>query len=57
MWTATEEDWQNARGGVDCPAAREAQARMAENAAKRRAKAAKVRAKAEAERAAWAAGQ
>ena len=57
MWTMTEDDKANARGGVDCPAAREAQARMAANAAKRRAKAAKVQARAAAERTAWAAAQ
>lgn len=37
MWTMTEEEKQNARGGVDCPSARAAQAQMRENAAKRRA--------------------
>lgn len=36
MWTVTEEDRQNARGGVNSPAAREAQAQAAERAAKRR---------------------
>ena len=57
MWTVTEEDRQNSRGGVDSPAAREAQARMAANAAKRRAAAAKVQARAAAERAVWEASR
>lgn len=37
MWTETEEDRQNARGGVNSPAARQAQEQAAARAAKRRA--------------------
>ena len=36
MWTMTEDDKANARGGVNSPAAREAQAQAAERAKKRR---------------------
>lgn len=47
MWTETEEDRANARGGVNSPAAREAQARAAERAAKRNERAAAARRRAE----------
>lgn len=45
MWTTAEEDRQNARGGVNSPAAKAAQAQAAERAAKRRAAWAKKQAR------------
>jgi hypothetical protein len=47
MWTTTEEDRQNMRGGVNSPAAKQAQAQAQERANKRRAAWAKKQAKAE----------
>lgn len=46
MWTMTEEDKANMRGGVNSPAARQAQAEMAARAAKRQAAFMKRQAKA-----------